>query len=1228
MSRLRLGLTAKAKNILHPIETPRVSLSYLLRSSITVCSNPVLISTSLLKHEILPARQFSSTRYYCDGIIRDTSLSPQEIHKEALYRYDEFLKEWKYFEGMSPDGFTPDIITEVSKLFNWLYANEELEIGYKLLCNVKPHYRAFFKFNQYSKMIDIFDKFGTSDDLFLFCETFRYEKVPNVWKKLDRLASDATIRQLIELSNAIAFEDAKSILDNLFFDKGLKEGQKFFTLRICSALYRRFDSNSKMELYRYLNQSTHMMQYFPPSLISQLFVTYSSEIDNRFDLQFAFLEKFIRPHFDKSNIDTDSFKYKLISSIPKDYPTLKFKLWYEFCYYGEELRYDNEIPSILYLKNNKIHYVPRKFEAVLNYEERKLSRVLSVLIYTHSKYESIPKLASVFFLLKIKLSLNITRSDKIGYLRSLNTLKQDSKAKTFLNQCLAEDPTFESEETLNPILLILARNKEWSELESLYFKCFAHNEAVTKEQYTILLTALSLRAGTNKIVMELWENFLKRGFSPNDQVLCAIIQCFLRNKSYNEALQWFTAYSHYKVELSPRSYGLMLQALTSIGDVHSMLLVLDELTNKNARLHKFFFPLIFEKLSEIGDYKTVSLILTDYYPKFNLAVDREDTRWIMKCHYHAQRYNLIVDSYLMMQENEILYKDSLLALEAAIKFSDVKMFEKIWSRAYNIHSQRGDLDIKAYISYMAYWVRKNGSFGIVLKLNEIKQKLKIEILPAIVFNQMIFSAFRTHRPWLTKKIVGISLRFDVTPSPKMYSLILQSNVSMPWVARNSIDETIVILEEFLTNRRVDKFGKLNDDINPMSFKLIIKAILEYKSVVEARRLFEMYVELARDNLLDNVHILNIELLLLGKEERWVDFNNCYERFSKIIMKYSERARFKDERLASKFNESSEFNRLDVFNDSYLQIQYDESKFSKTDAQVKIPNWIKKSHYDIWIYRLKQLEFLGRLNEVNEIVEDLMSKGIIFSNKNLNETALFLSEHPELLEETATFLDTYLLPHHIRNKHMKHMSLRYGTDQIPGIITKPVYRLNNDAYPAIMKNISISLDTQLTPEQKELFLSSITESPKKYLMKNLGQMMKERRHMRSSYLRMRKLRKIFHRDLRNKLKVRTLRTKRHMSMRRVERQIGYETRMLQCRTALSEITKQLHTLTDLEDLPRSSLCSKSSEKHELLEKKKSLKMEMEKLNKEREEAFKEMKRKEREARRKKTHFVGSIDLNRL
>lgn len=141
-------------------------------------------------------------------------------------------------------------------------------------------------------------------------------------------------------------------------------------------------------------------------------------------------------------------------------------------------------------------------------------------------------------------------------------------------------------------------------------------------------------------------------------------------------------------------------------------------------------------------------------------------------------------------------------------------------------------------------------------------------------------------------------------------------------------------------------------------------------------------------------------------------------------------------------------------------------------------------------------------------------------------------------------------------------------------------------------------------------------------------MKERRHMRSSYLRMRKLRKIFHRDLRNKLKVRTLRTKRHMSMRRVERQIGYETRMLQCRTALSEITKQLHTLTDLEDLPRSSLCSKSSEKHELLEKKKSLKMEMEKLNKEREEAFKEMKRKEREARRKKTHFVGSIDLNRL
>lgn len=1197
--------------------------------------------SSFKKHWRLIKRDFTSTttKFFDNNfdIIVDDEMNSGEIVEEANKKYNDICKELKFFNNESPETFTPDIIVEVSKLFDWLYSNKQYEIAYKLLHKISPNYNIFFKFNQYSKMIEVFDKYGDTEDLFLFCEVFKYEKIPNIWRKVNRLINDKYVNQLIKLSDVKLFSEAKPLLDNML-EEGTPRGLKYFAFRGSSLLYKNFDSDSRIRLYDYLiNLDNSLKMFFPPSLISQLFSTYESNHINELDLQYTFLEQFMKMHYNPEDINEESYQYKLISALPKDCsPILKFKLWFNYCYNNEKLSYDRDIRPIVYLKNNRMQYLPKHFEKSLAIDDKtQLDTIFSILIYTYSKYDGNTKLGQIFYRLKKKLELPINHSDKIGYLKSLAGTKNYSKALSFLQKCLEENPDFESDETLNPILIVLAKNKSWNKLENIYTERYENNEVVSKDQYITLFIALSSRPGTNKVMMELWENYLKRGFEPNDQILSSIILCFINNKSYEEGLQWFTAYSHYNVELTYKSYGLMLHALAGLKNIESVFKVLDELVKNAARVPRHIFPPIFMQLSTIGDYKSIETILSTYYPIFNIPVEREDSRWIMKCHYHANRFSMIVHNYLSMNENEILYKDSLLALESAVKYRDMKTFEEVWEKVFGIHYVRGDLDIKAYIFYMSYWVRKYGAFGIEIKLNEIKNNIKgFKEFPTILFNQMIFSSLRTHRPWLTKKIVRIALLNNVVPSPKTYSLILQSNVSMPWVARNSIDETAEILEEFLMNRKEDKFGKLHDDLNPMSLKLVIKAIIKYKDVYEARRLFDLYVESSRDNLLDNLHILNIELMLLGEEERWVDFDGCYDRYLTLLYKLNEQSRLRDNELNDRFN-NDDFDRLDIQNDIYLRDKYyDEYKIKNLeDVNIKIPNWIKKAHSDIWIYRLKQLEVVERLDEVNSIISDLISKGIIFDNKNLNETALFLSQRPELLEEAAFFIDKYLLPYHIKNRNFKMMKIRYATEEIPGIKkdNKVHYKINRDIYFEVMKNLSDNINEKLTPNQRDSLLASIANSPNKYFLKNLEQVMKERRHIRSSYLQTKKLRTTFYRDIRSRMKVVNKKIKKNMSMWRVDKEINYRNKMNELRKQMDHVIWKIHQIMgsdDSNDLHGRRILGNSSEVLELMKEKKVIRSHMNALRKEKDEKLREIVEENNRKGQLKSYKVGRIDLNKL
>lgn len=1186
---------------------------------------------STRKYVRLLKRDFtcSTTKFFDNNydILVNDNTADIDIEEDAIQRFNEIVEELKYFNPYSPESYTPDIILKVAKLFDWLYANKQFFLAYQLLHQLSPNYNLFFKFNQHSKIIEVFDKHGTVNDLFQYCEVFKYDKTPNIWRKLERLKSHPIISELIQLSNANTFQEAHQSIQNLF-SMNPPDGLKYLTFKIAALLYRQFDDESQNQLHQLLlNLEPHLFKFLSPGLVSQMYHRFLRKEDPSIEQQYKFFDRFMKPHFTASALENGSFQYRLISLLPKENTQiLKFRLWFNHCYKNEKLKYDTEIYPIIYLKNNRIHFLPPNFEQHLHLNNQQLSKAFSILIYTHSKYENKPLLGQTFFNLKSKIGLEITKTDKIGLLHSLIKLKHFERANEFLVRFLRDDPLFESDETLNPMLIIWAKNREWKKLENIYMQRYAFNETITKDQYITLFMVLSIRAGTIKILTKLWENYLNRGFEPNDQVLSSMIKAYYNVKLYDEALRWFTAYSHYNVELTPKSYSLMLLVLASIGNVDSFFKVLDELISRGIKLTNYTFHPIFNKLSLLGDHRSIEVVLTKYYPQFDLPIERDDSRWIMQAHFHAQRYGTVTDAYMNAKESEISYRDTLLALDSALKFSEVKTFEKIWNKCQVIHSVRGDLDVRAYVHYMSYWIRKHGTFQLESKLEEIKQVTKISKFPTSLFNQMLFSAIRTHRPWLTRKIMKNALNNDVVPSSKTYSMVLQSNVSMPWVARNSIDQTIQIFEELLAHRKEDKFGKMDDDINPMSLKLVFKAIIRYKGIDEARRLFEKYVEVARDNIAHDIRILSIELMLLGEEERWIEFDECYESFLKLIIPLLKRAKLQDDTVNSMFDASSGFKRLDSLNDINLRNHIDEVKLAKSeDADAKIPSWIKKAHYDVWIYRLKQLEVAESLKELDSIMEYLIKNGIVFSNNNLNETALFLSKRPELLENTALFIDKYLLPYHIKNKRIEKLKLTYKAHKIPTVNTKPYYKFKSDVYHQVMKNLSINLDLTLSPEKKASFLKGITESPNKHFLKSLTHAMQDRHHMRSSFMKTQKMRKEFYRGIRNLRKKQSLAAEYKRKFSEVDKAIDYSKKKKDLIDAMHFVTEQIKRVEkeygDLWDHEKNRPANEIAAR--LIEEKRSLRKSMNALRQKKVNLMTELSKENT-----KSYKVGKIDLINL
>lgn len=1108
-----------------------------LIANINCFLHPQLRTVKSIRRQIrLWKRDFtSSTKFFENNfdILVNADSDHLEIIEQGNKMFKDLQKDIVLFNG-NRDVFTPDFIRKVSSVFQWLFQHKLYILAYNILHEkgIFDNLDLFFNSSQLSKIITTIDKCGTPDDLFHFAQVFSWHKTPKLFgrsgrnspDRLNRLCVTPTIQMLqtLDSKREVIFEDIKTIIGDLMqHETQHKHGLYSIIFKILNDIMSKHseDKELKISIYEYLMSLDEAKKSFPPALINQLFEIFK-ESHSDFDDKFNFLMSFSNFHSNDKE-----FILRLLLSIPNNEQTIRFKLWYRSCFQrnllkGQQIDFDEDNIDIQFLNRNKLALLPKWFNNDIKFDNNELSNVISILMYSSAKYARDFKRSLSLYNLKLRNKIKITDTDNLSYLLSLIETKQYIEAEKFYKYEL--NSKISSSELTDKLMIVMAETRDWKSLEHSYNYRFVNNQPTTANQYKSLFWALSMRAGSNDFVMMLWKQYIDRGFQPNDTILCSIIKTFIRGKYYKEALEWFAAYKKYNINFSKMAYGLMINLLASLRDKSAVFEILNSLSNSDIKLRKKDIDQTLLQFALIGDYKSIEKIFTYYYPKFQLELTHNDTRYILKAHYFANRFGPVIDHFWRLNNDEIHYEDSLLALESALKFKSFTEFQSIWERIYPIHKERNELDIKCFNLYMAYWVRRFGTFGVQEKLDEIKIFLNIDELPISMFNQMMLSAIRTNKPYLAFRLVKIAIENDAKPSAKTYSMILQANTSITWITVANIDQTIKLFKEFHSLKNNDSFGKLDDDISAIAMKMVIKGVLKYRDVITARELYDLHIETSRTNRIENIHALSAELLILAAEERWTDFEPCYAAYTKVLTETIKEAKMlklsKEEETSVTELDEQDFNRVDKYQFKYLNNYYDESLIKSNTWNVRIPYWLKRSHTDIWLSRLESLRVSGRLKNINEEFQKLIDNHIVFSNKNLNETALLLSKYPEFIDQTLKFIHTFILPWHIKTKSYEMMKLRYGLGSLElEEFPKPEYNFIPSVYFQVMKNINNTINSYLNDQERNDFLSNIINSSEVNILRNLDIMTSG--YAFNSHHRYHKMRRAFYRTKRSNMRQR-------------------------------------------------------------------------------------------------------------
>ncbi|KAH3668929.1 hypothetical protein OGAPHI_002684 [Ogataea philodendri] len=916
--------------------------------------------------------------------------------KEAHLKLEEYLQN-------------KDIIDQKAELFDYLYRNRFESLCYRLL-KESPSNFAGFSENQMHKLTLIIDKYGTLKDFDNLLIHFADKKTSHLLRRLNNLNDTLQIQSILKFQESSNVDLLESVVEY----KGL-----------CLAVTKQFKHTLLVSEKEWSKQKAQaLLSLFTPLKCDPQFLAQVYHLCRTDDL--------------KSNFELAS---KLIDPLRK--PNIVFALLkdldpLESCYLWihsfPDVEFSKRIPNQLLILKHRYLFakkLPQGFHTQLDLDPPVLSNFLSLLAHGYSRWGD-PNYALELTDLKAKLSLEMNARDQTQEFKALSKTSPERAYEFFQNMPHDQYPYIVKE-----ALSMFGRTNRWEELNKFFYSLSEFDYTPTTYDYSYMFDSLAARGAVDQ-ALELWEVFIRRKFTPNDRILRAIITAHIKKQAYSDSLHWFAAYSHYKVPLSAKSYGLMLECLSGTNDLSSCFRLVDELAQiKPNKLDSASFSGFMRNCAIAGDHKSIETLLNVHFPKFGLRPKPEDFAWILKAHLIAQRYQTVVEVFDKLSSSHLdCYASHEVALQASSRLPWPQDFNRLWLKF--TQKYQDSIKVESYEHYLVHYCRRYGFKKVVRLIDGLKDTYGK--LPSRLINQVFYQYMRMGRLKQAFELIGVAQTRGVEITSKTYSLVLQAGTKLV----NNMN--IRLMTELLTNRTKGELGFKEKELSPYAFKVALKSILDKGQTAKARHFFETYIETSESYLLDNVHILALELMILGKEKRWQEFESCFGRYQSILKQRFTHARLRNSHVYDSMDDSL-FRRFTGATFESLDETALKNKSSYSDP---LSSYLKESMNEVWPYRLRQLFASDQLGSAPDFVRQMLEDGMILSSDNFNETALMMSRSPALVPETIQFIETYLLPDLVRQGRKRYLKISFKSNEV---IKKSPITVNPGHFHLIMVHLT-------------------------------------------------------------------------------------------------------------------------------------------------------------------------------
>ncbi|GMF85109.1 unnamed protein product [[Candida] boidinii] len=119
-----------------------------------------------------------------------------------------------------------------------------------------------------------------------------------------------------------------------------------------------------------------------------------------------------------------------------------------------------------------------------------------------------------------------------------------------------------------------------------------------------------------------------------------------------------------------------------------------------------------------------------------------------------------------------------------------------------------------------------------------------------------------------------------------------------------------------------------------------------------------------------------------------------------------------------------------------------------------------------------------------MLEQLQKEGFIFSNTNINDTAVYMSKDPKLIKQCVEFTDSVLLPGRKSEKILRRHELIGNLPETSSVKYSEI-RLTTKAYIEIIGNIQNNLLNEYGKKRLLLLANSYENSNHPSILKNLS-----------------------------------------------------------------------------------------------------------------------------------------------